>query len=137
MTTPELKEYNRNEKKFYDALHGHLQACHVQRIETTTGPGVPDVNICRGGIECWLELKMVLLQGVLVRKEQFAWHTQRAFRGGRCFVVAKVKDMQEFKVWRAPYKVEVYNPKYLRIVSKPEEFSSYNDLINFLFTSGI
>lgn len=28
-----------------------------QRIETTTGRGVPDLNVCTPKGECWIELK--------------------------------------------------------------------------------
>jgi len=82
----------------------------------------------------WVELKMVITQGVLLRKEQFAWHTIRAFRGGKVFVIAKYPDRNLFLVWKTPYKVEEYNEKYLRIISQPHTFTIYNDMINFLFT---
>lgn len=32
-------------------------AWHFQRIETTTGRGVPDGHLCAGGREAWVEFK--------------------------------------------------------------------------------
>lgn len=46
----------------------------VQRIETSTSPGVPDVFGCFRGKSYWMELKVWQPgAGVLIRKEQYAW----------------------------------------------------------------
>lgn len=51
MATPESNFI----KWFLDGIPG---TWHAQRIETTTGRGVPDLNLCIGkGQECWIEFK--------------------------------------------------------------------------------
>ena len=41
-------------KWFMSGLPEHW---HAQRIETTTGRGVPDIELCANGRCCWIELK--------------------------------------------------------------------------------
>jgi len=120
MTTPELKSYNEDEKKFYTWIRGVLKSCHVQRIETTTGPGVPDLNVCHNAQEMWIELKMVIKQGILLRKEQYGWGMKRAIHGGYVYVMALNKDAGIIHVWLYP-KIDVssYNDKYVKIESQP------------------
>ena len=66
--------------------------CHVQRIETGgTGLGIPDVNMCHGGYECWVELKIVKGKKVLLDTQQVVWHYQRTRSGGRTFILARDK----------------------------------------------
>lgn len=40
-------------------LGGLPETWHAQRIETTTGRGVPDIELCVGpyGRTCWIEMK--------------------------------------------------------------------------------
>src|SRR6266550_5439963 len=65
-----------------------LHPAHVQRIETSTAAGVPDMNVCHEGHEFWIESKLYIPgRGVLLRKEQYAWGMRRATVGGRAFVV--------------------------------------------------
>ena len=57
-----------------------------QRIETTTGRGVPDAHICAGrGQEFWLEFKSD--RSPFLRPEQFAWISRRCNRGGAVFIL--------------------------------------------------
>lgn len=38
-------------------LGGLPEAWHAQRIETSTGRGVPDIELCAAGCTCWIEMK--------------------------------------------------------------------------------
>jgi len=59
---------------------------HLQRIETSTSNGVPDLNVCYSGREFWIELKTK--KGTFLsqmRNEQISWTLRRVWAGGRCF----------------------------------------------------
>lgn len=46
------------EATFYHWFASHApKNWHVQRIETTTGRGIPDTQVCAAGKEFWLEFK--------------------------------------------------------------------------------
>lgn len=65
---------------------------HAQRIETSTTPGVPDINLIIKEREVWMEVKanQRTKEGkVRIRKEQFAWMRRRASLGGICVVMDK------------------------------------------------
>jgi len=65
------------------------KTCDVATIESTTGRGIPDVNICYQGVEVWTELKIFQGGRVLLRPEQYAWGVRRTIEHrGRVFVVA-------------------------------------------------
>lgn len=79
---------NQPEKAFWASIQTYFLG-HVQRLESSTGAGVPDVNICWMGKEFWLELKVVTPRtGILIRREQWAWHNRRMNSGGKCFLLA-------------------------------------------------
>lgn len=59
---------------------------HTQTIETTTGRGVPDLNLCLDGNETWIELKAQGYRPVM-RPEQVAWLHQRVRSGGVAIVL--------------------------------------------------
>ena len=82
-----------DESTFWKLINKHLPAkCHVQRIETgSTGRGIPDVNQCHQGVECWVELKIVKGKQVKLSPEQIAWHFRRARAGGTSWVIARDK----------------------------------------------
>jgi hypothetical protein len=67
-------------------------SCHVQRIESSTAPGIPDINLIVDDTEVWLEVKAEQRTSggqVRVRKEQWAWMKRRALAGGVCGVLDK------------------------------------------------
>jgi hypothetical protein len=105
---------------------------HHQRIETSTGSGVPDMNVCHKGIEMWLELKVYTGGRVLIRREQHAWSLRRSFAGGSVNVVAW-HPSSIYHVWMPPWRVSPHG-KYLQIISMPLIFERSDLLINFLFT---
>lgn len=64
-----------------------LMGWDVQTIETSTGRGVPDLNVSHAHIgEFWLELKYGDATPK-VRPEQNAWLTRSAMHGRHCAVV--------------------------------------------------
>ena len=82
-----------SEKTFWSLFKSHIpDGCDIQRIETgSTGRGIPDVNICYRGHECWVELKIIKGKQVGLMPEQVAWHYRRTRAGGSTFVVARDK----------------------------------------------
>lgn len=106
------------ERGFYEWLRGRMDhTVHVQRIENTTSSGVPDLNMCCQGREVWIELKVKLKQGILLRKEQYAWLHKRGDAMGTGMVV--VKDGDDFEIHLGHLlTIEPYSG-YLRITSEP------------------
>tara|TARA_R110000803_G_scaffold51850_1_gene106924 strand:+ start:219 stop:623 length:405 start_codon:yes stop_codon:yes gene_type:complete len=81
------------EATLWKLFRGHLpRGAHAQRVETGgTGLGIPDINICCGGREIWVELKIVSGKQVRLSPEQVAWHFRRTNAGGQTYVVARNK----------------------------------------------
>jgi Holliday junction resolvase len=77
------------EKTFSTWLVKHLRTngWDVQRIETSTGNGVPDVNCCKNGEELWLELKCLDTVEPILRPMQYAWMLRRVKAGGTCVII--------------------------------------------------
>lgn len=75
------------EQKFWQLLKPHIPG-HVNRIENSTGVGIPDVNYCYNGQETWLELKA----GSQLRISQKIWHYQRSLRAGRVLVIERINN---------------------------------------------
>lgn len=81
------------EQKIYDRLVRELTGklpkgrWRVQRIETGTATGVPDLYFRYGDLACWLETK-TLNYGV--SKEQYAWAHREQLAGGRCWIVTVI-----------------------------------------------
>jgi Holliday junction resolvase len=82
------------EKNLWGLLRTHWNGpeCHLQRIETGTQRGVPDVNGCWQGAEFWIELKVAKGNSAQLRPEQVAWHLQRARAGGRSWILVRKGD---------------------------------------------
>jgi hypothetical protein len=63
------------------------------RIESVAGSGIPDSNWISGGIEFWLEYKVMdKSYGFDVRPSQVAWHARRRSLGSRAFLAARNED---------------------------------------------
>lgn len=95
------------ETQLWAGLKTALPTFHWQRIETLTGAGVPDVNGCCGGVEIWIELKIIRGVGKPsfqssqgLTPTQCAWLEARWRAGGRSFVVAYWKEKERLCVWR-------------------------------------
>ncbi len=87
------------ERLAYDWLAKNLPAnSHCQRIECTTTPGIPDINLIVNGDEWWMEVKALRAgSGIHLRKEQYAWMARRTAVGGRCVVLNR--DNQGWQMW--------------------------------------
>lgn len=84
-------------------VHNSPPSWHVQCIESSTGNGIPDVNLCAHGLEIWLELKAGTPQPKL-RPEQLAWLTRRNTAGGRAYVLHQPKDDNHpWAIYSAPF----------------------------------
>lgn len=73
-------------------------AWDVQRIESTTGRGIPDITASNHIIgEIWIEAKV----GTKPRlePEQFAWMMRRSAFGGRCCIIASEGGKKPFLVY--------------------------------------
>lgn len=142
--TPELKAYNQDEKDFYrwvrTWLHRNEKRVHIVRLESTVGPGVPDLSVSIGGIEFWIELKIVLPHGVLLRKEQYAWMVKRDLCGGTCLCVAWCKEARVVMIWRVSRNLTVRpygeSKKYV-MIDEPADWSYMKrdipDLIKLIY----
>lgn len=112
------------EIKFWHWLHNKLlkEKVDMQRIENTTGGGVPDVNMCHQGSEVWIELKVHVSGCVVLRKQQFAWLTRRAGHDGNCIVMALNPTNNEVEIWTPPFEVRCWgnNGKYVSLIGEPE-----------------
>jgi hypothetical protein len=72
---------------------------HIQRIESMTGLGVPDVNYCFSNIEGWVELKCLprwpkrpetIVTIEHYTQQQRLWIRTRANAGGRVYLLLEV-----------------------------------------------
>lgn len=114
---------NTSERDFWQAIRPAIPG-FVQRIESSTGNGIPDVFVCRKGFAYWIELKVWTPGvGILLRKEQFAWGKSYAAMGGTSFVLTHVPDenrplfmvlfnMRDIKV--EPYGTQM---KYVKVLN--------------------
>lgn len=131
------RERSEYEKDFWTDLRLKIRDCHWQRIESgMTSRGIPDVNACRDGVECWLELKVVQGRQVKLRPEQVAWLLLRTTRfHGRAWIVANDYYRERILVWSGRYadKVKQHGidaPVPVNIFPKPVNWEA---LANLLF----
>jgi hypothetical protein len=108
---------------------------HALRVENMIGSGIPDLNICHMGMEAWVECKLVIPGGVILRKEQYAWGMRRAAAGGTIAIIAF--DNHFYYAWRFP-DLEVSpwhrDNKYVKVESLPHVTSEELSIIKkFLF----
>ena len=130
-----------NEHDLYRKIAEQFPKGHVQRIETSTGSGVPDINICYLGMEAWVEAKMVIPGGVILRKEQFAWGMRRAQAGGMAAVLAAEEAGDLFYYWKFP-DIQVTpwhrDDKYVKILNQPNLISqNLTHIKKFLFLGAL
>lgn len=110
------------EKEFSHKVCEQLrqEGVDVQRVENGVGAGIPDINMCYQGREIWTELKLVLKNGILLRKEQYAWGMRRNRVGGRVFVVALALDGSSVYGYKYPFSIHpMVGNKYVRIDDDP------------------
>ena len=115
------------EQKFYQRIVRAFPTWDFQRIETTTGSGVPDIHVCaktRSGVAVtfWLETKIQKSKTTQIRKEQLAWTTKRGRLGDDVFIISLTPD-DEVKVWECPIKeFETGRKDHVKILDKPWGF---------------
>jgi len=124
------------EQKFYYLIKDHLPG-HVNRIENSTGVGIPDVNFCVHGIETWLELKanvnlLVVEHEVIqipfgtkrLRDTQLIWHGQRTGWGGR--VLVAIRDGDTIKILKC---LDIHKYRVLLVQKKPWNWDTITALL--------
>lgn len=94
----------------------------MQRIENTTGCGVPDVNACYKGSDAWIELKVHVKGMVVLRKEQYAWLVRRSNNDGNVMVIAHNTDDETIEIYLPPFSARPWGnqAKYVALDSEPE-----------------
>lgn len=95
---------------------------HGQTIETTTGRGIPDVNLCGSAngktVEFWLELKAAHPRPLL-RPEQFAWMMKRSACGGRVAVLHRQPDNLWALHLPTRWATQPLWTRYVEVISQP------------------
>ena len=74
------------ESKFWKYIRPNLWG-HSERIENSTGSGIPDVNTCFQGQEVWIELKIITGYQFHLRRTQYNWINRRLKEQGRIFIL--------------------------------------------------
>ena len=108
MSSPEQKIYEKFERALKRALPKGRY--HLQRIETSTGTGIPDVYFRYERHVCWIETKTI---EYAVSKEQYAWACKEMTAGGQCWVLTVVDGELKFYGFDSDM-VGVRLGKYLR-----------------------
>lgn len=82
------------EQRFHKLIRDTIpKSWHLQRIESTTTNGIPDLNMVVPDLqsgrfkEVWLEVKALPANQVAIRSEQYSWATMRMAAGGCVMVV--------------------------------------------------
>lgn len=115
----------KEETTVYDKLHQSFLKIirvgwnwHWQRIESNlTSQGIPDINICFGGKEFWIECKVEDTPSPL----QYSWIEQRRRAGGIVFVVEKHSDdglILYADTWCAQFEYGGYDKLTMRILEE-------------------
>jgi hypothetical protein len=91
MSTPEQKLHAKLKTQLTNLLpKGRWM---LQRIETSTGSGVPDCYFSFAGQSCWLETKT---KEYKVTPEQINWQHAHALTGGKAWVVTEFNKEIQF-----------------------------------------
>lgn len=94
----------RTEAQLSSLVMNRLDAelAHAQRIESTTGSGIPDINCVYQGNEFWIETKILSPgHGPFLRPYQHSWMHRRLNAGGKYFIFGK-----------GAMHIFVYSPKH-------------------------
>jgi len=88
-----------NEYNLYQTIKSKLKNVHFTRIESSTQNGIPDVNACKNGSECWLELKCNSAKNLGLSKYQIVWIVNRTKAGGRIFIMNKPLSQRAINIY--------------------------------------
>jgi hypothetical protein len=80
-------------------IKSKLKNVHFTRIESSTQNGIPDVNACKNGSECWLELKCNSAKNLGLSKYQMVWIMNRTKAGGRIFIINRPLSQGAIKIY--------------------------------------
>jgi hypothetical protein len=92
-------EATMSEKKAYAALRKFVAIPdRMDRVENWVVAGMPDINFCGDGVECWIELKqpsepkrkttkLFGLNNHKLELSQRNWMLRQRSSGGRCFIL--------------------------------------------------
>lgn len=108
------------EASFYEWIKSNLP-WFFQRIETTTGSGIPDIWAAHSGRGIWIETKACPKNSVAIRSSQYAWMCKVLWNGVPTFVWNRnPKRKTLIQIWVTPFDVEPMKKEgYLRITSEP------------------
>jgi len=112
------------EAYFYNQIKSAIgDICHLQRIETSTALGVPDLNLCYFGTELWIELKITKHKTgdyPLLTPFQYAWGIQRLKHFGNSLVLSKHLPTNTMNL-RTFRSIEHKRQKrFVKIISPPD-----------------
>ena len=98
--------------------------CHLTRIESTTGLGIPDVHIVWDGLAFWLELKVTKANAVRVSPHQVAWHMAYYSRGGKSFFLVEQASSSDLYLFGGDRGAELMNQGLVCGGSRFEDLAS-------------
>lgn len=113
------------ERRLAQWLHAaatHIEGLHLQRIESSTGSGIPDIEGCWNGTSFWLELKAVDILpvkdtsrlNITIHPAQINWLERRWSIGGRVFVLLRTGQSRHMRY----YLIPGYDVSVLSMISK-------------------
>lgn len=115
----------------------------MDRVENGVVEGMPDVNMCAGGVDTWVELKYVdrwpsrantfVLGKYGLRPEQINWHLRQARAGGKSWILVGVG--KEMYLARGGMVRDVNSWVSEDWFKKGVKVESWDDLYKKLFTS--
>ncbi len=79
----------------------------LQRIETSTASGVPDVYFSVNGFNCWLETKTLDYE---VTSQQVNWSTAHGKTGGKTYLITYAPDAPQAPQQRSTNKTHTLAP---------------------------
>jgi len=65
---------------------------HIENIDLSDSPGIPDTNYCCEGTEGWFEFKWIGKKGCKIRAQQTRWFRERAMSCGRAHMIWGTKN---------------------------------------------
>lgn len=108
------------EQTFWEYIRGQLTTgWHLQRIETTTGSGVPDLIACYRRTACYIELKALPHTQLKIRNSQLAWMLTHSEVRCNTFILNFCAKSQTVGLWDCPTISQVSTPAPLRICYNP------------------
>jgi len=90
-----------------------LNGWHTQKFEDKYSVGIPDVNVCKDGMEAWIELKVADFpsrMGSLIhthmRDYQKSWNLNRLLAGGHCYLLVGIGNGAYLIRWSSIFQMD-------------------------------